>query len=32
MIDDAVILARIQSSFRMAFHIFFPSFKIGLVA
>jgi hypothetical protein len=32
MSDDAVFLARIQSSFRMAFRILFPSFMIGLVA
>src|SRR5947209_1741345 len=32
MIDDAVLLARIQFAFTMAFHIIFPSFTIGLVA
>ena len=32
MLDDAVLLARIQFAFTMAFHIIFPSFTIGLVA
>jgi cytochrome d ubiquinol oxidase subunit I len=32
MIDNAVLLARVQFAFTMAFHIVFPSFTIGLVA
>ena len=29
---DAVLLARAQFAFTMAFHIIFPSFTIGLIA
>ena len=29
---DAVLLARIQFAFTVAFHIIFPSFTIGLAA